>query len=143
MNLREAKRLKRGDKIQHKKTGEIFTIKDLTFGQAGIGYASNCIIISVNENNERYVHSIVREIGRYTAMFGPNTKQFWLYDNKKDTYIDPPIEILDELNNIRWKGSKETSENICAAETRLEEIANTNPSWLHDGHEYNAEHCEI
>lgn len=76
---------------------------------------------------------------RYTAMLGPNTKQFWLFDNENDTYIDPPTEILKEMDEIRYANGKETADSISAAENRLEEIANNdNPDWLHDGYEYNS-----
>ena len=78
---------------------------------------------------------------RYEALLGPNTKQFWLYDNENDTYIDPPTTVLDEAEKIRWADGKETANSISAAENYLERIANTNPepSWLHDGNEYSAD----
>ncbi len=76
---------------------------------------------------------------RYTAMLGPNTKQFWLYDEEADVYIDPPLCVLEEIEKIRFADDEETADSICAAETRLEDIANNeNPEWLHDGYEYNS-----
>ena len=78
-------------------------------------------------------------MSRYTALLGPNTKQFWLYDEENDTYIDPPTEVLEEIEAIRWKDGTETSDSISAAETKLEEIASENPEWLHDGNEYDAD----
>ena len=61
---------------------------------------------------------------RYLAILGFNTKQWWVYDNKKDVFIDPPIEVLEQLENLS-NGD---------AETKLEEIANSKPSpdWLFD-----------
>lgn len=61
---------------------------------------------------------------RYLATLGFNTKQWWVYDNKKDVFIDPPIEVLEQLENL----------NNDDAETKLEEIANSKPSpdWLFD-----------
>jgi hypothetical protein len=74
---------------------------------------------------------------RYEAMLGPNTKQFWLYDNENDTYIDPPLEVLDKIDDIRYQDGCETADSISAAETELERIANEEqPDWLHDGNEY-------
>lgn len=61
---------------------------------------------------------------RYLATLGFNTKQWWVYDNKKDVFIDPPIEVLEQLENLSNDD----------AETKLEEIANSKPSpdWLFD-----------
>jgi len=75
-------------------------------------------------------------------LLGPNTKQFWLYDSENDTYIDPPTEVLDEIEKIRWKDGEETADSIDAVEDRLIELANENPDWLHDGNEYDAETLE-
>ena len=82
---------------------------------------------------------------RYEAMLGPNTKQFWLYDGENDTYIDPPIVVLDEAEKIRWKDGEETADSISEAEAYLERIANADPEpeWLHDGNEYDVEETEI
>ena len=37
-------------------------------------------------------------IMRYEAMLGPNTNQWWIYDNEKDIYIDPPQTIHEEIS---------------------------------------------
>ena len=84
-----------------------------------------------------------KNIERYEALLGPNTKQFWLYDSENDTYIDPPLDVLNEIEKIRWKDGEETADRIDAAEDRLVELANENPDWLHDGNEYDAETTEI
>ena len=61
---------------------------------------------------------------RYLATLGFNTKQWWIYDNEKDVFIDPPIEVLEQLENLSNDD----------AETKLEEIANSKPfpDWLFD-----------
>lgn len=59
---------------------------------------------------------------RYLAVLGFNTKQWWVYDEKKDIFIDPPIEVLEQLENLSNDD----------AERKLGEIANNKPSpdWL-------------
>ena len=61
---------------------------------------------------------------RYLAVLGFNTKQWWIYDESKDVFIDPPIEILDELSDLEQD----------EAEGRLTQIANADPTtdWLFD-----------
>lgn len=61
---------------------------------------------------------------RYLVVLGFNTKQLWVYDEKEDVYIDPPAEILDELDKLGFD----------EAEKRLTQIANTDPppDWLFD-----------
>ena len=82
---------------------------------------------------------------RYEATLGPNTKQWWLYDNDNDTYVDPPTEVLNEIEEIQFADGKETVESIDAARDRLEEIANKEqPDWLNDEpYIYPAEDFEI
>ena len=78
---------------------------------------------------------------RYEAITGFNTKQVWIYDNKNNSYIDPPTFILEAartyaLNSGEWSWKKE--------EEYVERIANEqNPDWLHDGNEYFSENFEI
>lgn len=61
---------------------------------------------------------------RYLAVLGFNTKQWWVYDEETNMYIDPPIEVLNELDELQQD----------EAEERLTQIANTNPTpdWLFD-----------
>jgi hypothetical protein len=61
---------------------------------------------------------------RYLAVLGFNTKQWWVYDNEVDIYIDPPIEVLNELEEM----------SAIAAAGRLTQIANADPTpdWLFD-----------
>ena len=75
---------------------------------------------------------------RYDALLGPNSKQFWLYDNENNTYIDPPTEVLEKMDEIRYKDGEETADSIDEAESWLENLANNEePDWLHDGNEHN------
>jgi len=62
---------------------------------------------------------------RYEAVLGFNSKQWWVYDNKNDTYIDPPQDIL---NNLREYG------DIEGQELELNRISNSIPApdWLFD-----------
>lgn len=61
---------------------------------------------------------------RYLVVLGFNTKQLWVYDEKEDVYIDPPAEILDELDKLGFD----------EAEEQLTQIANADPTpdWLFD-----------
>lgn len=38
---------------------------------------------------------------RYLAIIGFNTKQWWVYDEETNMYIDPPIEVLNELDELQ------------------------------------------
>ncbi len=80
-------------------------------------------------------------MGRYMALLGPNTKQFWLYDEENDTYIDPPANILERADEIAFANG-ETADSIDAAESYLEELAEKELDWLHDGNEYDADELE-
>lgn len=61
---------------------------------------------------------------RYLALIGFNTKQWWVYDKEVDIYIDPPIEVLNELDKM----------SAIEAGERLTQIANAapTPDWLFD-----------
>lgn len=61
---------------------------------------------------------------RYLAIIGFNTKQWWVYDNEVDIYIDPPIEVLNELDEM----------SAIEGGERLTQIANADPTpdWLFD-----------
>ena len=37
---------------------------------------------------------------RYLPVFGPNSKQWWVYDECEDVYIDPPKVVLDRVENL-------------------------------------------
>lgn len=61
---------------------------------------------------------------RCLAVLGFNTKQWWVYDESADIFIDPPIEVLDELDELQQDEAGE----------RLTQIANADPApdWLFD-----------
>lgn len=61
---------------------------------------------------------------RYLVVLGFNTKQLWVYDEKEDVYIDPPAELLNELDKLGFD----------EAEEQLTQIANAapTPDWLFD-----------
>ena len=61
-----------------------------------------------------------KEDGRYDAVLGFNTKQWWVYDNENDVYIDPPASVLSDI--------KKLPEDSQAAE--LERLCSLNPIWL-------------
>ena len=75
---------------------------------------------------------------RYCTVTGFNTKQLWVYDNVSDTYIDPPKDVLDQID------SKYDWYDWDSKEAALDEILETNPDWLQDTeYTYNAEEVEI
>ena len=65
-----------------------------------------------------------KNISRYAAVLGFNTKQWWAYDEENDTFIDPPAEILDSLPN--WR------ENVDETEEAFQKILDEEPDWLND-----------
>ena len=54
---------------------------------------------------------------KYTVLLGPNTNQLWVYDEEENVYIDPPADVLDEVD-----GDEEV----------LMEIVDEEPDWLFD-----------
>ena len=69
-------------------------------------------------------------------ILGFNTKQWWVYSNEHDVYIDPPEEVLDSLPDWREDSDK--------AEKELQKIVDSNPDWLYDkDYWYNGETTEI
>lgn len=52
-------------------------------------------------NQERYDRVLMRNsCDRYLPVFGPNSKQWWVYDECEDVYIDPPAAVLDHIENL-------------------------------------------
>ena len=73
---------------------------------------------------------------RYEAVLGPNTNQWWAYDNENGKYIDPPVDVLDSLPD--WRDQYEDAEND------FQHILDKNPSWLKDeDYIYDADELEI
>ncbi len=67
---------------------------------------------------------------RYESLYGPNTKQLWIYDNEQDAFIDPPKEVLDEIEE---KFDLNTADGLSEAEGYLDDICNNEePDWLED-----------
>lgn len=61
---------------------------------------------------------------KYEAVLGFNTKQWWVYDNETDVYIDPPNEVLEDI--------KKFSSDINEQEKYFNNILATEPEWLKD-----------
>lgn len=67
---------------------------------------------------------------RYDPVLGFNTKQYFIYDNYRDAYIDPPKEVLDELDKVRNEAGWFDYD---AAEGWLLDLCNCqSPDWLND-----------
>lgn len=49
---------------------------------------------------------------RYLVDLGFNTKQLWVYDEKEDVYIDPPAELLNELDKLSFDKAEEQIHRI-------------------------------
>lgn len=58
-----------------------------------------------------------------TICFGYNTKQWWVYDEDRDCFVDPPLSVLNEVMQL---------DDQDAQEDRMYEIAQANPDWLYD-----------
>lgn len=63
---------------------------------------------------------------RYDAVFGCNSKQWWVYDNYLNAYIDPPKKVLDEIDN------KFERFDYDAISKWLVDLCNEKPDWLGD-----------
>lgn len=67
-------------------------------------------------------------------ILGFNTKQWWVYDNENNIYIDPPKDVLDKLSILPEEQREKALANIIA----------TNPEWLQDSNYwYDDEDFEI
>lgn len=69
-------------------------------------------------------------MARYEAVLGPNTKQWWAYDNETDQWCDPPTEVLDSLGNTKPHFS--TEEELSEQEEKFQKILDEEPDWLSD-----------
>lgn len=64
----------------------------------------------------------IDKLSRFELIEGPNTNQYWLYDNQEDVYVDIPKDILDLLNSC---------ENYNKANDLMEYIIlNDDSEWL-------------
>lgn len=73
-------------------------------------------------------------LDHYLILLGPNTRQWWIYDEEHDCYIDPPAAVLEEIQDdrsfTRVNGVlKDAFEN---EEEKLRQIVSENPDWLKD-----------
>lgn len=55
-----------------------------------------------DEYRDRKYDEVLRRnsCDRYLPVFGPNSKQWWVYDECEDVYIDPPAAVLDRIENL-------------------------------------------
>ncbi len=68
-------------------------------------------------------------------VMGFNTKQWWIYDNEHDMYVDPPVEVLTEVEKYDQEELQEQA---------LADIIDSNPGWLQDkNHWYGEKDFEI
>lgn len=68
---------------------------------------------------------------RYLPVYGPNSHQWWVYDEIEDVYIDPPAVILDAiemLSNRDW----EIEEKLLNMHLRKVEEDNDPDAWVYD-----------
>ena len=73
---------------------------------------------------------------RYEATLGPNTKQWWAFDNETGELCDPPTEILEQI--------EAHSEDIDEQREFFDSILETEPEWLNDeDYRYDGEEFEI
>ena len=82
------------------------------------------------------ISSMKMKENNYEVVLGPNTKQWWVYDNDTDEYCDPPTEILERTTKC--------SKNTDIQQLYLEMIVSLEPEWLNDkGYRYDVEGTEI
>ncbi len=98
-------------------------------------YAGTSVIIRFKDGTEADVKrgdlAELPDDDRYDAIYGPNTHQFWLYDNVEDEYIDPTEEVTKKLKWMINFGDC-SAETFAKAEAKLLMIAAEDPSWIHD-----------
>ena len=88
------------------------------------------------ELNLEQIASIEMKEFSYEVVLGPNTKQWWVYDNDADEYCDPPTEILERTTKC--------SKNTDIQQLYLKMIVSLEPEWLNDkDYRYDAEDTEI
>lgn len=89
--------------------------------------------------SEQFITAYER-LNRYEGTLGPNTKQWWIYDNETNSFIDPPTEVLDRVTSIN---SGNTAEELDEQRVALEKEALTG-SWVYDKeYTYDADSTEI
>lgn len=69
---------------------------------------------------------------RYEYRYGFNTKQFWVWDNLLEALIDPPTEVLDQIDEMKSQSDIDWREIEPWGEW-LEDLCNEQkPDWLND-----------
>lgn len=66
----------------------------------------------------------------YMPLYGPNTNQWWVYNETKDVYIDPPKSILHLINLTKPKS--DGTRDFAEEERFFTRILKNKPSWLGD-----------
>ena len=61
--------------------------------------------------------TVYERLCRYDGTLGPNTKQWWIYDNELDCYCDPPTEVLERVTAIN---NGDTADELDAQRSALE-----------------------
>ena len=64
---------------------------------------------------------------RYLPVFGPNSKQLWVYDEEEGVFIDPPAAVLDEIEEAT--DDLEEQERLLL-EAAIEEAKKPDGGWL-------------
>lgn len=77
------------------------------------------------------IPSEVVQAGRYVVLFGPNTRQWWVYDDVNDVYINPPISVLTKIKDeVPTLGG--CVRDMDGEEAMLYDILSEEPAWLSD-----------
>lgn len=90
----------------------------------------------------------MNDVDRYLPVYGPNSKQWWVYDELKDVYIDPPAVVLDTVRmvNAHKAGQRRTAEDWDAEREEMykeiEIAVRSDDNWL-DEDEYWYDDIEI
>ena len=96
------------------------------------GYCSYCACNK--DGTDRFVSLYLDELKRKinhphvnykrcTAVAGPNSHSWWVYDGEGDFYIQITLDVENELDDIEdWDEKRH----------RLEEIIKSDPDWLQD-----------
>lgn len=74
-------------------------------------------------------------LDRYLILLGPNTRQWWIYDEVHDCYIDPPADVLQEISQDDRSFTRVNGvlkEVFNSEEEKLRHIVSENPDWLKD-----------
>lgn len=73
-------------------------------------------------------------LDRYLILLGLNTHQWWIYDEIHDTYIDPPADVLKEIQDDRsfTRVNGVLKDAFESEEAKLRHIVSEDPDWLKD-----------